>query len=242
MSKIPVLIPACNEEIFIRGTLQCLPRSTEPIVIANGCTDATVRIAQECGATVLEISGKGKMPALQRGLRYLGDRALQPILLLDADSALLSAQWPNVMVHALTSGEPQPTMVGGLVYFARRIDPVSGFVYSFKPVLDAHRKNKPHIRGANLGLFIHNHDMLDRLLGLPNYWPGVEPAIVDTFENHGGNVVQSFDPRTIVKTDGSRLTSLATRIKRGPDYTHNHFVDSYNRDAPPGSIKYPSIS
>lgn len=242
MSRLPVLIPARNEADCIARTLESLPVDVEPIIITNNCTDDTTKVAEGFGVTVLKNDEAGKLPALQTGLKYLGSRALNTVLLLDADSQPVTRRWASLMEHAsLGNGSSTPKLAGGLVYFARNIDPVSGLIYSLKPVLDANRTGKAHIRGANIAMTISDSDLLDRILDLPNYWPGVEPAIVDTFENFGGEVAQLFDIRAMVTTDGSRLTTLLTRFRHGGQYTHNHFVDSYQVDAPAGSIAYPSI-
>ncbi len=81
MDKTPVIIAAFNEERYIGGTLQALPAAeVEPIVAVNGSTDSTAEIARSFGATTLEFEDQGKLPAQQAALRYLGDRALEPVL------------------------------------------------------------------------------------------------------------------------------------------------------------------
>ena len=57
--QISVVIPAFNEEAFIRSTLKCLERQTLPrnayeiIVVDGGSTDRTVEIASEFADIVL---------------------------------------------------------------------------------------------------------------------------------------------------------------------------------------------
>ncbi len=239
-NRVPVLIPARNEAKCISRTLESLPGSVEPIVITNDCVDNTAEIAGNLGATVIKSEHGGKLLALQSGLRHLGSRALDTVLIIDADSQPISKQWHKVMERACSgSRSSSPRLVGGLVYFTRGIDPLSGLVYSLKPVTDANRNGQAHIRGANIAARIDNVDLLDQILELPNYWPGEESALVNTFKEYDAEVIQSLDPRAVVVTDGSRLTSIATRFIRGGQYTRQHFAGSYRLDASEGTLAYP---
>ncbi len=239
MSRIPVIIPTRNEEASIENTLnrlECMP--VEPIIILNDCTDNSKRVALEAGVTVLDSQEPGKVRAIQYGLRFLGRRALEPLLLLDADSRPLFSKWPQIMTNIMTQDGSEPCLVGGLVYFAENIDPVSGFVYTVKPMIDAHKNGEVHIRGANMAMRLGKSALLDELLDLPNFWPGEEVAMINLFNKHGGNARQIYSPRSTVLTDGSRLTSLKTRLLRGSQFTRQHFSDSYNDDASLGTIPY----
>lgn len=237
----PVLIPARNEATGIQRCLDSLPDDVTPIVIVNGCTDNTAKIAREAGSLVIELDEEGKVPAIQAGLRHLGRQALDPLLMIDADSRPISKQWSRVMTRSVAETIQVPQLVGGLVYFTKGIDPLSGVVRSMKPVFDAQRNKKPHIRGANVALNICKDALLEKLMYMPNYWPGVEPALVDTFEEMDGKTNSVFHPQSIVLTDGSRLSSLLTRVQKGSVFTHEHFNDSYEIDAPIGSTSYRTI-
>ena len=58
--RISIVIPAYNAEAFIersvRSALTQQPRPNEVVVASDGSTDGTVRIAEACGATVLDLS------------------------------------------------------------------------------------------------------------------------------------------------------------------------------------------
>jgi glycosyltransferase involved in cell wall biosynthesis len=114
--NIPIIIAARNESQQIGETLDVLSRQThtvEPIVIVNGSTDRTADIARMAGARVLE-SEEGKMPAIQAGLRYLANRAFEPLLILDADSKPLSKNWSERLTSELRNlPEEQPAIVWG---------------------------------------------------------------------------------------------------------------------------------
>lgn len=86
---ISVIIPAHNEERYLGATLEALDRQSyrakEVIVVANGCTDETVRVAQPACDRCLVLPEKNLGKA-----RNLGARAAEgPLLLfLDADTTL----------------------------------------------------------------------------------------------------------------------------------------------------------
>lgn len=81
-----VIIPAHNEERTIGRLLSGLARSAgddmEILVVCNGCTDDTARIARDHGATVIELSTPSKREALRRGDRLARSH---PRVYLDAD-------------------------------------------------------------------------------------------------------------------------------------------------------------
>ena len=91
--KTPVIIPAYNEELNIKTTLDSLPADlVEPYVMVNGSTDKTAQIAELTGAKVFNLIEQGRLPAVQYGLRQLGKLALEPLFMIDADTRL---QFPN---------------------------------------------------------------------------------------------------------------------------------------------------
>src|SRR5438874_618123 len=93
--SVLIIIAARNESRHVGESLDALSQQTynvEPIVVVNGSADKTADIARTAGAFVLE-SEEGKMRAIQAGLRYLGRRALEPLLILDADTRPLSNNW-----------------------------------------------------------------------------------------------------------------------------------------------------
>lgn len=90
MMKISVIIPAYNASETLREAAQSAltqgPEICEVIVIVNGCTDNTMKIAQELkredDRVVIVESRKGKVPARNKGF----ETAKYPIIaLLDAD-------------------------------------------------------------------------------------------------------------------------------------------------------------
>lgn len=99
-----VVIPAHNEENGIGRLLRALgcpdPVPFEVVVVANGCSDSTARIARELGATVVETPVPSKVKALA-----LGDtQALSfPRLYVDGDVVLHRAD-VTTLCQALADG------------------------------------------------------------------------------------------------------------------------------------------
>jgi len=84
---IRIVIPALNEELSIGLVLDAIPQDivAEVVVVDNGCTDGTARIAAHKGATVLEESRRGYGSACQKGILYLENSPCEILVILDAD-------------------------------------------------------------------------------------------------------------------------------------------------------------
>ncbi|MDB6030491.1 MAG: aglE 2 [Verrucomicrobiales bacterium] len=89
LPMISIIIPAHNEESYIRGTLEALLRQKYPrfeiIVVANGCTDRTCDVARNRCHRLIEMQERGLSRA-----RNLGAQAARGDILvfLDADTVL----------------------------------------------------------------------------------------------------------------------------------------------------------
>jgi glycosyltransferase involved in cell wall biosynthesis len=99
---ISVIIPAHNEQHYIRQTLQAVNRQTfrnfEIVVVTNGCTDRTADIARELCDQVIVMPERGLSRA-----RNLGGQAARGkvLIFLDADT-LLEAHALEVIVQRFT--------------------------------------------------------------------------------------------------------------------------------------------
>ena len=89
MKKTVVIIPALNEERSIGQVIGDIPRDlvTEILVVNNGSTDSTARVASECGATVIDEERKGYGWACLAGMDYIKNSSYLPdiIVFLDGD-------------------------------------------------------------------------------------------------------------------------------------------------------------
>lgn len=89
MEVVDVVIPAFNEENAIGEVLKEIDRQLvrEVIVVNNGSTDNTEKVALKNGATVLFESNKGYGSACLKGIEYVKNKEVQPDILvfIDAD-------------------------------------------------------------------------------------------------------------------------------------------------------------
>ncbi len=92
---VAVLIPAHNESETIGHTLSCISdqlRSEDRLlVVADNCSDDTVKVAREHGAEAIErsnVSETGKGYALSFGISHLKDAPKPVVIVIDADCAV----------------------------------------------------------------------------------------------------------------------------------------------------------
>ena len=119
---ITVLVPAHNEEGCITETLASLKSQSHPpariIVVADNCTDATVRLAREAGVDVFETIGNDKKKAgglnqaIARVLPGMGENDC--VMVMDADTTL-DPGFLEAAVRRL-SDDRALMAVGGLFY------------------------------------------------------------------------------------------------------------------------------
>ncbi|WP_426593202.1 glycosyltransferase [Cellulomonas sp. McL0617] len=118
--RCTVLIPAHDEEAIIAVALTSLSHQTRApdrvVVVADNCTDGTVRIARERGVEVIETVGntQHKAGALNQVLAVLLPRVgvEDVVMVMDADSSI-APDFLEVAVGALED-DPDLVAVGGL--------------------------------------------------------------------------------------------------------------------------------
>jgi hypothetical protein len=241
--KTPVLIAARNEAAHIAKTLEALPVTVEPIVIPNGCVDNTAEIAARAGATIVKGSPEGKMPALQHGLHHLGDRALEPLIILDADSyPLFPKRWPLPLLAGRERLDTQePAVVVG-PYVFNDIDFVSSAwrnLGHWRQYIKKARHDQNHgAAGCNSLIDLKRASVLRAIMDLPNIWPREDVAIKDTILEQGGNFGKSVHPLAIVATRGDRFPGWLKRIRLGRAVSQQGIRQSYLDEAAPGSVPY----
>ena len=77
LSDVIVIIPALNEEQALPLVLADLPPVRRVIVVDNGSSDGTVRVATEFGATVVHEKQRGYGAACLRGLATVESLVVQ---------------------------------------------------------------------------------------------------------------------------------------------------------------------
>lgn len=247
--KTPVLIPAHNEQTHIARVLQSLPADrTDPTVIVNGSDDNTYEIAKSFGVNVIALEDPGKLPALQFAFRKLGERALDPVLILDGDTfPRFPNAWHKTMVNQLIelSDGKRPATTAGLVYHTG-----TSVLYSLLQVARNAYKARttsyttPNMKysgiyGPNMGVFFRNNSLLSEILELPHYWPGEDIAMSNVaIENGGVHKPTSNLGCLVVSPLSLSAVTLRDRIRGGPDEARKRGVANYIKRGPPGSVPY----
>lgn len=244
MTRIPIFIPARNEEAHIGDALLRLPIE-DVTVLANGCTDRTVEIAHYFGARVIERQEAGKLPALQEAIADLGKQATRSFVTLDADSVpLFPRRWVSSLASSLKNiDEQQPAIVVGPTLFVKG----PGFAANAHRTLDQYRKQfttrKQDFRGSFAGrnmLIRPGADaVVDALLELEHYWPGEDYAIRDTIMEHGGTTYKDPSPLAGVATDAARYANLRDTLSKTKQHAlRSRLKQSYIDDRPFGARRY----
>lgn len=85
--NVAVIIPAYNEEKHVGKVIEkTIAQGYTPIVVDDGSKDATSKVAQEAGATVLtHIVNLGKGAAAKTGCEWAVKQKAEVIVLMDAD-------------------------------------------------------------------------------------------------------------------------------------------------------------
>jgi glycosyltransferase involved in cell wall biosynthesis len=85
-TSIGVIIPALNEDRSIASVIRDIPKSVDEIVVVdNGSTDKTKKIAEKAGATVLFEPQRGYGFACLKGIEYLTAKNIDILVFLDGD-------------------------------------------------------------------------------------------------------------------------------------------------------------
>ena len=86
-SQLLVILPALNEEVTIKPTIEAIRNDfpgSEIVVIDNGSSDGTLSVAQSLGVRVFSEPQKGKGYAIRRGFSHLRNEH-KYVFMVDAD-------------------------------------------------------------------------------------------------------------------------------------------------------------
>ena len=99
MDKICILIPAYNAQETLGSVLKKIePLKIDTIVVDDGSSDGTKRVASEIGVQLLRHPfNLGKGAALQTGFKYALQRGYEIIITLDADGQHDPSEIPSLL-------------------------------------------------------------------------------------------------------------------------------------------------
>jgi len=97
--KTAIILPARNEEIPLPGVMAEIPPGAADLVIVvdNGSTDGTARVARQAGAVVVAEPRAGYGFACAAGVRAAGEIGAEALVFLDADGSFDPAQIPDLL-------------------------------------------------------------------------------------------------------------------------------------------------
>jgi glycosyltransferase involved in cell wall biosynthesis len=129
--SISIIIPAHNEEGYIRSTLDSINSQRYPdfetIVVANGCTDATVEMARGHCTTLVTLSTKSLGVSRNLGAKLAHGDIL---IFLDADTELspralriIGSKFTDADAAATVKGRPDnPYWPFRMIYFLKNFE------------------------------------------------------------------------------------------------------------------------
>jgi glycosyltransferase involved in cell wall biosynthesis len=241
-TRVPALIPAFEEQDYIGATLAAIDtRSVEPIVIVNGQNQGKtidiVRNFADAGVTLLESAVQGQLPALQYGMSWLGERALDPVLLLDADSRPLR---PKHWARAMTKDMPRdkPSVVAGPFAFegGKSSDMVLRNIREYLLALKAQATHQPRVYGRNMALHLYDDDTLAAFMDLPHVWLHNDQMMANNVVSHDGDAIQAFGLNSTVITSARYKRTLLQILVRGKEWSNAQIIQSYRDRKAPSAI------
>ena len=99
LDKVCILIPAYNAQETLGSVLKKIePLKIDTLVVDDGSSDETKRVASENGAQLLEHPfNLGKGAALRTGFRYILQKDYQVVITLDADGQHDPSEIPSLL-------------------------------------------------------------------------------------------------------------------------------------------------
>lgn len=166
-----IIIPAHNEENYIRKTLHSIKKQTyqnyETIVVANGCTDSTEEIIKKRTNDKLKLLTLNK-PNVSRARNYGAGKAEGEILLfLDADTTLeedalkkIKEQFVSKAVATTRVKADSKKSGHQLLMALKNLHNKTGLYKGCSGVLICHRENFDKVNGYDPSIIVKEHRKL----------------------------------------------------------------------------------
>ena len=210
---ISVVIPALNEQETIQSVIETArhyPWVDEVLVVNNGSTDDTARVAAAAGAHVVDENRPGQGRALNTGYQAAKN---DWIIKLDADLTTLSPS----LVERLRSGvRPDVGLVKGLWHDA--IDNMPMTRLMVRPAIAIMFPRLSHISAVNSGIFLFNRSCI--AVGELTSGYGADLDVMLRMNSAGWNTVEvgigeiSHHPRNLQHYNKMAETLLRFLIER----------------------------
>jgi glycosyltransferase involved in cell wall biosynthesis len=152
-------IPCFNEEIAI-GSVVLMARlhADEVLVIDDGCTDGTAKVARDAGATVISHGAQmGKGRGIRSALRYAVDHDYDCLVFMDGDGQHNPREIPLLV-------EPILTDTADLVIGFRTFDQMPFYRRFGRAVLDIASSNGSSITDSQCGFRALNRTTMEAML------------------------------------------------------------------------------
>jgi len=155
-----VAIPCFNEEVAIGSVvLRARQCADEVLVIDDGCTDSTVKVARDAGATVISHGArKGKGQGIKSALRYAVDHNYDCLVFMDGDGQHNPEEIPLLV-------EPILADTADLVIGFRTFDQMPFYRRFGRAVLDVASSNGSSITDSQCGFRALNRKTMESMLG-----------------------------------------------------------------------------
>ena len=154
-------IPCFNEEVAIGSVvLMARQHADEVLVVDDGCTDNTVKVARDAGATVISHGARmGKGRGIKSALRYAVDHNYDCLVFMDGDGQHNAGEIPLL-------AEPILTDTADLVIGFRSFDQMPTYRRFGRAVLDIASSNGSAITDSQCGFRALNRKTMESMLDL----------------------------------------------------------------------------